>query len=133
MKPVILYIEDDPSNALLTQRILEARGWNVITAPNGRLGLQRARENRPDIVLLDINLPDISGYEVAEELRNSEDPHVSNVPIIAVTAYALQGDSAKVLSSGCDGYVAKPFDIQDLITVCEKFIRLTRGTGALYL
>jgi two-component system, cell cycle response regulator DivK len=133
MKPLILYIEDDADNALLTERILGARGWNVVTASTGKQGLLKADEIHPDIVLLDINLPDISGYDVAAALRGNAETALANVPIIAITAYALQGDAVKALSSGCDSYIAKPYDIQDLVTVCEKFIRLMRGTGALFL
>ena len=133
MSILILYIEDDPSNALLTKRILELRGWKVETAATGLEGLRKAYELKPDAILLDINLPDISGYQVAEHLRASPDPAIAAVAIIAVTAYALAGDAAKVLSSGCDGYISKPFDIQDMITRVERFLRLTRGTGALHM
>ena len=93
MSILILYIEDDPSNALLTKRILELRGWKVETAATGLEGLRKAYELKPDAILLDINLPDISGYEVAEHLRASADPAIASVAIVAVTAYAWWGFS----------------------------------------
>ncbi len=112
--PAVLYIEDNPDNLLLIQRVMGARGLAFHAAETGRKGLEMAEELQPDIILLDINLPDIDGYEVARTLRAHEDPHLRTVPVIAVTANALRGDAEKTLEAGCTFYIAKPVNIREL-------------------
>jgi len=114
MSHTILYIEDNPDNMLLIQRALEARGYNFLWAANGMTGISMAQEHKPDLILLDINLPDIDGYEVARRLRSTTDSHLLYVPIIAVTANALKGDAEKALRAGCDVYMSKPINIREL-------------------
>lgn len=108
----VLYIEDNPDNLLLVQRALEARGYRIFWAPNGLQGIEMARVGRPDLILLDINLPDIDGYEVARRLKG--DDQLRYIPIIAITANALKGDSDKALAAGCDVYMSKPINIREL-------------------
>jgi two-component system cell cycle response regulator DivK len=110
----ILYIEDNPSNLILVQRAMEARGYRFIGAKNGREGVEVAILNLPNIILLDINLPDIDGYEVARQLRNPEIKELQYIPIIAITANALRGDAEKALEAGCDIYMSKPINIREL-------------------
>ena len=112
MTATILYIEDNSDNKLLVQRALEARGYAVEWAADGRNGLAQAAANPPDLILLDINLPDMDGHEVARRLRAHDD--LRAVPILAITANALRGDAEKALAAGCDAYLAKPLQIQEL-------------------
>lgn len=118
--PTILYIEDNPDNLLLVQRALEARGYNVIWAANGLSGLAEAEARKPDLILLDINLPDIDGYEVARRIRAHE--QLRSIPVIAVTANALRGDAEKALGAGCDKYMSKPINIRDLWNNVSAFV-----------
>ncbi len=118
--PTILYIEDNPDNLLLVQRALEARGYTVIWAANGLSGLAEAEARLPDLILLDINLPDIDGYEVARRIRAHE--HLRTTPVIAVTANALRGDAEKALGAGCDKYMSKPINIRDLWNNVSAFV-----------
>jgi len=112
MSATILYIEDNPDNSLLVQRALTARGYEVLWAANGASGIEQAEAHPPDLILLDINLPDIDGYEVARRLRAHDG--LRAVPIMAITANALKGDAEKALAAGCDAYIAKPLQLHEL-------------------
>ena len=118
----ILCIEDNPDNMTLLKRVLESRGYTLIEARNGLDGLAKAEQGEIELVLLDINLPDIDGYEVARRLRASENPSVAVVPIIAITANALKGDAEKALNAGCNLYMSKPINLQELWTRVETFV-----------
>jgi two-component system cell cycle response regulator DivK len=118
----ILYIEDNPDNMRLVQRALESRGYRLIQARNGVDGVHTAENEEVDLILLDINLPDIDGYEVARRLRNSSKSALSHTPIIAVTANALKGDAEKALNAGCDVYMSKPINIRELWARVEAFV-----------
>ena len=118
----ILYIEDNPDNMMLVQRALEARGYKLLKAVNGLDGISMAEEGDVDLILLDINLPDIDGYEVAQRLRKSNNPKLAYIPIIAITANALKGDAQKALDAGCDVYMSKPIDIRELWARVEAFV-----------
>jgi len=118
----ILYIEDNPDNMMLVKRALEARGYKLLQAMNGFDGVAVAESEEVDLILLDINLPDIDGYEVARKLRSSSKHALAYVPIIAVTANALKGDAEKALSAGCDVYMSKPINIRELWARVEAFV-----------
>lgn len=118
----ILYIEDNPDNMMLVQRALEARGYKLFKARNGLEGVQVAESENVDLILLDINLPDIDGYEVANRLRTSQKHTLARIPIIAVTANALKGDAEKALEAGCDVYMSKPINIRELWARVEAFV-----------
>lgn len=118
----ILYIEDNADNLRLVRRALEARNYTVHEAVNGLMGLDQAEAIKPDVILLDINLPDIDGYEVAKRLRNSPVTDLRYTPIIAITANALKGDAEKALSAGCDVYMAKPINVRELWARVEAFL-----------
>ncbi len=118
----ILYVEDNVDNMRLVQRALEAKGYKVEGAINGNDGIAMAEEINPEVILLDINLPDIDGYEVARRLRKSKVPGLHYVPIIAITANALKGDAEKALAAGCDVYMAKPINVRELWARVEAFI-----------
>jgi CheY-like chemotaxis protein len=118
----ILYIEDNPDNMMLVQRALEARGYTLLKAVKGMDGIATAEREQVDLILLDINLPDIDGYEVARRLRSSAKYELARIPIIAVTANALKGDAEKALDAGCDVYMSKPIKIRELWARVEAFI-----------
>jgi two-component system cell cycle response regulator DivK len=118
----ILYVEDNSDNVTPVKRALEARGFEFLWAQNGVSGVSMAIEQQPDIILLDINLPDIDGYEVARRLRSSDKSSLVYVPIIAVTANPLRGDAEKALAAGCDVYMSKPINIRELWARVEGFL-----------
>lgn len=118
----ILYIEDNPDNMMLVKRALESRGYCLFEALNGLSGVDVAEREDVDLILLDINLPDIDGYEVARRLRHSLKPALASVPIIAVTANALKGDAERALNAGCDVYMSKPINIRELWARVEAFV-----------
>ena len=118
----ILYIEDNPDNMRLVQRALESRGYRLLQAKNGLDGVSIAENEQVDLILLDINLPDIDGYEVARRLRNSSKRTLMSTPIIAVTANALKGDAERALEAGCDVYMSKPINIRELWARVEAFV-----------
>ena len=118
----ILYIEDNPDNMRLVQRALESRGYRLLQAKNGLDGVSVAENEQVDLILLDINLQDIDGYEVARRLRSSNKRQLSSTPIIAVTANALKGDAERALEAGCDVYMSKPINIRELWARVEAFV-----------
>jgi two-component system, cell cycle response regulator DivK len=118
----VLYIEDNPDNMLLVKRALESRGYRLLEAIKGHDGVATAEREHVDLVLLDINLPDIDGYEVARRLRSSGKRELASVPIIAITANALKGDAEKALDAGCDVYMSKPINIRELWARVEAFV-----------
>jgi len=115
----ILYIEDNPQNMRLVRKILVHAGYDVLEAEDGLSGIHTAQENDPDLILLDINLPDIDGLEVARRLRESP---LANVPIIALTANAMVGDRERLLAGGCDGYLPKPVSRQELLITIDSHL-----------
>jgi two-component system, cell cycle response regulator DivK len=122
MEKNVLYIEDNPDNMVLVKRALESRGYTMLEAPNGLTGISICEQQDVDLILLDINLPDIDGYEVARRIRASEKHALAYVPIIAITANALKGDAEKALSAGCDVYMSKPINIRELWARVEAFV-----------
>jgi CheY-like chemotaxis protein len=108
----ILYIEDNFDNRILIKRVLEAEGYTVIEADDGVTGIDVAKITNPDLILMDINLPDLDGYECTTRLRKIDG--FAHVPIVALTANALEGDKQKAITAGCDGYIPKPIDVDEL-------------------
>ncbi len=111
----ILYIEDNPDNMMLVRRVIQSGGYNLVEARTGLEGLAVAESQDIDLILLDINLPDIDGYEVAQRLRSSAKDSVANAPIIVLTANAMRGDAERALDAGCDIYMSKPINIFELL------------------
>ncbi len=124
-QPTILYIEDNPENRLLVRRILEAEGYTVVEATDGPTGLEMARQSLPDLILLDINLPEVDGYQMVGRLRSL--PGLGGVPIIALTANVMKGDRERTLAAGCDGYIQKPVDVDTLPAQIAGFLRPRKG------
>jgi CheY-like chemotaxis protein len=108
MNPVVLVIEDNEQNLYLMRFLLEKNGFTVIEATDGEKGVEKAKETKPDLVLLDIQLPKMDGYAVARELRKNG--KLASTAIVAVTSYAMVGDRERVLAAGADGYIEKPID-----------------------
>lgn len=117
----ILYIEDNPENRLLVRRVLEAEGYAVLEARDGPAGLQAARQFQPDLILLDMNLPEIDGYELVSRLRST--PGLADVPVVALTANVMKGDRERTLAAGCNGYIQKPIDVDLLAEQIAAFLR----------
>ena len=115
-----LVIEDNEDNMKLITFILEKNGYGTIRAENGKMGIELALKERPDFILLDIQLPDMNGLEVLKELRASEVN--GEIPIIAITSYAMSGDRERLLEAGCNGYIEKPIDPVVIINQIREII-----------
>ena len=120
----ILYIEDNLTNRMLVKRILMVEDHIVLEAENGTEGIRVAEAELPDLILVDINMPDMDGYQVTAHLRKN--PKLDNVPIVALTANVLRGDREKSSEAGCDGYIQKPLDVDMLPSQVEAFLRQSR-------
>lgn len=120
----ILYIEDNLENRTLVKRILEAESFVVLEADDGPSGMRVAEQEAPALILMDINLPEIDGYEVTARLRQI--PSLAHVPIVALTANVLKGDRERSLAAGCDGYIQKPVDVDLLPAQIAAFLRAGR-------
>jgi two-component system cell cycle response regulator DivK len=120
MTSKILVVEDTEDNRRILRDLLTAAGYDVIEAVDGMTGVAIALERRPDLILMDIQLPVIDGYEATRRIK--ADPTTQNIPIIAVTSYALAGDEAKAREAGCNGYVAKPYSPRLLLQKVREFV-----------
>ncbi len=120
MKKKILYIEDNEQNLYLVKFLMEKHGYEVSAAMDGQEGIDSAAELRPDLILLDIQLPHMDGYSVARKLRAN--PDLSGIPIVAVTSYAMAGDRDKALSAGCNGYIEKPINPDTFMRQVEQHL-----------
>lgn len=121
MKKKILYIEDNEQNLYLVRFLLEKHGYEVHTALDGQAGVELAGAVRPDLILLDILLPRMDGYAVARQLRSK--PDLGEIPIVAVTSYAMAGNRDKALAAGCDGYIEKPINPDTFVQQVEGHLR----------
>jgi two-component system cell cycle response regulator DivK len=119
-KGTVLYIEDNPDNRLLVKRILLAEHYALLEAGNAREALDILQRARPDLILMDINMPDMDGYSLTTQIKAM--PGFGRVPILALTANVMRGDKEKTLEAGCDGYIQKPIDIDQLSREIEKYI-----------
>ncbi|MFA5267454.1 MAG: response regulator [Methanoregula sp.] len=123
----ILYIEDNDQNFYLVSFIMSAKGYTVIRGHDGREGIDCATRENPELILLDIQLPVMDGYETARELRKI--PNVSTVPIVALTSYAMAGDREKALAAGCTGYIEKPINPKTFTEQIQQFLPLDSSPG----
>ena len=128
MSAKILYIEDNPQNFYLVNFILKAKGHEVTWAHDGQEGLKTAASLKPDLVLLDIQLPGMDGYAVAKAFR--ADPALAATPIIALTSYAMAGDRQKALGAGCNGYIEKPLNPKTFADQVREFLPGGGAPGA---
>ncbi len=120
MSRKVLVIEDNQQNMYLTTFMLERRGYEVIQAWDGQQGIDAALRAVPDLILLDIQLPEMDGYAVASALKAN--PLLAKVPIVAVTSYAMAGDRERILDAGCNGYIEKPINPDTFLTQIEQFL-----------
>jgi CheY-like chemotaxis protein len=109
----VLYIDDTENNRILVKRRLERDGYQVLTAGGAKEGLVLARAEKPDLILMDMGMPDVDGWTATRQLK--ADPDLQNIPVVALTAHAMQGDQEKAIEAGCDDYETKPFDFPRLI------------------
>jgi CheY-like chemotaxis protein len=116
----ILVVEDNRDNMKLMDYLLSAFGYRPIAAVSGAEGIRLAREKRPDLILMDIQMPQMDGYEATREIR--ADRAVSGVPIVAVTSFAMVGDVERIMASGFDGYISKPIEPETFVRKVEKFL-----------
>ncbi len=119
LNKTVLVVEDNELNMKLFHDVLEAGGYNVLQAEDGMEGWRMAREQRPDLILMDIQLPEVSGLEVAKWLNDDET--LKSIPVIAITAFAMDGDEDKILKGGCDAYIVKPISISSFLQTVERF------------
>jgi two-component system, cell cycle response regulator DivK len=120
----ILYVEDNPENRLLVRRILQAEGFTVMEAADATAALGLVKNQTPDLILMDINMPDVDGYTLTSRLKAL--PNIFNVPIIALTANVMKGDRERSLEAGCDGYIQKPIDVDSIAEQINRFLNLRR-------
>jgi len=121
----ILLVEDNEMNRDMLSRRLKRKGYEVIIAVDGEEGVSTAKKESPDLILMDISLPKLNGWEATQRIK--KDPETANIPIIALTAHALSGDREKALEAGCDEYEAKPLDLAQLIEKMERLLESRKG------
>ena len=119
LEKTVLVVEDDHVSTKLFREALEAHGYNVLQAKDGMEGWRMAREHRTDLILMDIRLPGVSGLDVTKWLKTDET--LKSIPVIAITAFAMEGDEEKMLEGGCDAYIPKPISVSDFLQTVERF------------
>jgi len=119
--PTIIYVEDNHYNYRLVDKILSNEGYTISNAPDGKTGLFRIIAEKPDLILMDIDLPELDGLEVTRLVRAHHNPDVAQIPIIALTAQAMWGSEDKCISAGCNAFVAKPVSRRELINEVGRF------------
>jgi CheY-like chemotaxis protein len=120
MGKVILIVEDDPKSLKLLHDLLQIRGYTTLEATNGKQGVDMARAMMPDLIFMDIKMSVMDGFEAISILK--ADPVTKNIPIIALTAFAMQGDREKCLEAGCDDYITKPLDTRAFMTKVKEYL-----------
>ena len=125
-KGTILYIEDNSDNRKLVRRVLEVEGYGILEAKDAEQALEVLEDGTTDLILMDINMPDMDGYTLTTKIKSM--PQFASIPIVAVTANVMRGDRERSLEAGCDGYIQKPIDIDTLSQQIERF--LTRNSNA---
>ena len=120
----VLYIEDNQENRLLVRRILQAEGYNVLEAGSAQQALEIVLSQPLDLILMDINLPEVDGYTLTSQLKSI--PSLGRIPIVALTANVMKGDRERTLEAGCDGYIQKPIDVDTLPHQINRFLAAQR-------
>jgi two-component system cell cycle response regulator DivK len=116
----VLIVEDNELNMKLFHDLLDAHGYKTLQTRDGMQALELAREHRPDLILMDIQLPEVSGLEVTKWLK--EDDELASIPVIAVTAFAMKGDEEKIREGGCEAYIAKPISVGQFLETVRRFL-----------
>jgi two-component system, cell cycle response regulator DivK len=120
MSATVLHVEDNPDNRMVVRDLLLFRGYRVVEVADGEEALAAVERERPDIILMDVQLPHISGLEAARRIKARED--LRHIPIVAVTSFALSGDDKKAYAAGCDAYIAKPYKVRELLKLIEDLL-----------
>ena len=120
MPKTILIVEDNELNMKLFNDLLQASGYNTVQTSDGKEALELARVHHPDLILMDIQLPEISGLEVTKIIKADE--KLQDIPVVAVTAFAMKGDEEKIMEGGCEGYIAKPISVPIFLEMIAKFL-----------
>lgn len=120
MAKTVLIVEDNELNMRLFNDLLEAFSYRTVKTRDGRQALALAREHKPDLIVMDIQLPEISGLDITERLK--QDPALKLIPVVAVTAFAMRGDEQKILAAGCDAYLSKPISVTTFLETIRRFI-----------
>lgn len=120
MSKKVLVVEDNELNMKLFHDLLEAHGHETVQTRDGHDALALAREHKPDLILMDIQLPEVSGLNVTRWLKDETD--LADIPVIAVTAFAMKGDEQKILEGGCEGYISKPISVSEFMAVIQRYI-----------
>jgi two-component system cell cycle response regulator DivK len=121
MAKTVLIVEDNELNMKLFHDLLEAHGYATLQTKDGIEAMKIARQKRPDLILMDIQLPEVSGLEVTKWLK--EDPELRAIPVVAVTAFAMKGDEDKIRQGGCEAYIAKPISVAKFLETVQRFLR----------
>jgi two-component system cell cycle response regulator DivK len=117
----ILVVDDNNDSRELVVKVLKNKGYEMIEAIDGEEALEKAMSEKPDLILLDISIPKLNGYEVTKRLKSLEE--VKDIPVVALTAHAMKGDRAKALEAGCEGYISKPINVRDLPAQVKSYMR----------
>jgi two-component system cell cycle response regulator DivK len=120
MTKTVLIVEDNELNMKLFHDLLDAHGYRTLQTRNGMEALELAREHHPDLILMDIQLPEVSGLEVTKWLK--EDDHLREIPVVAVTAFAMKGDEERIREGGCEAYISKPISVTTFLDTVKQFI-----------
>ncbi|MEO0328095.1 MAG: response regulator [Pseudomonadota bacterium] len=120
MAKTILIVEDNELNMKLFNDLLEAKNYNILQTRNGMEALELARQHKPDLILMDIQLPEVSGLEVTKWIK--EDERISHIPVIAVTAFAMKGDEERIRQGGCEAYISKPISVTDFVKTVQHYV-----------
>ena len=120
MAKTVLIVEDNELNMKLFNDLLEAKGHNIVQTSNGMDALGLAREHKPDLILMDIQLPEVSGLEVTKWIK--EDDTISHIPVIAVTAFAMKGDEERIRQGGCEAYISKPISVASFLQTIQSHL-----------
>jgi two-component system cell cycle response regulator DivK len=125
MAKTVMIVEDNELNMKLFHDLLEAHGYQTVGTRNGIEALDLARKHRPDLILMDIQLPEVSGLEVTKWLK--EDPELQAIPVVAVTAFAMKGDEERIREGGCEAYLSKPISVGKFIETIRRFLAVPEG------
>src|SRR2546429_3834366 len=120
MSKTVMIVEDNELNMKLFHDLLEAHGYDTVATRNGIEALDLARKHRPDLILMDIQLPEVSGLEVTKWLK--EDPELKGIPVVAITAFAMKGDEERIREGGCEAYLPKPISVAKFIETIRRFL-----------
>lgn len=120
--PTVLYIEDDPVNMLLVKKLLRVEGIRLLEAPNAWVGITMAQDYQPGLILMDMNMPDMDGYQATARIKRM--PDIRHIPVVALTANAMDGDRQRSMDAGCQGHITKPININTFADQVRTYIRL---------